>query len=408
MRLFTWNELAKNLFASYNDLTDKEMKAVETLILQLKISEGASDEERIVVVEDFFKSNFSVDKNADGEDAERLDKIIKTKICNNRGMYKLFIATLKKMNIRYQVVFPSKRDDLSLDENLENYRLIDDNLLYFPSTDNFLEPLNQGMRYPYVEPYMAATRGLFLKSTTLGTFTSALASFDSIPIQPYEKSAHDMQVKLAFNAAMDSLELHSKQILYGYGAMSYRPAYIYLAKEKIADFNKNIIKSVAKSENIRNIKVENTSMTDGLANKPLTFEADITTTDMMEMAGNRILVKLGEVIGPQEQMYQEKPRQLPILIQYPHRLDREITFTIPTGYKVKNLSDLNIDIREKTTGKETMGFVSSYNESGNDIHIMVHEFYKVVDYPVSMFDEFRKVINASADFNKVVLVLEKK
>ncbi|MEI9957560.1 MAG: hypothetical protein WDM90_14975 [Ferruginibacter sp.] len=46
--------------------------------------------------------------------------------------------------------------------------------------------------------------------------------------------------------------------------------------------------------------------------KPLTIEADITTADLLEVAGKKILVKLGEVIGPQEEMYQEKARQLPL------------------------------------------------------------------------------------------------
>jgi hypothetical protein len=107
-------------------------------------------------------------------------------------------------------------------------------------------------------------------------------------------------------------------------------------------------------------------------------------------------------------MYQEKARQLPVTMQYPHVLDRDITFTIPDGYQIKNISDINMNVTDKKTGKETMGFVSSYKLNGSELKILVHEFYSVTDYPVTMFDEFKKVINASADFNKVVLVLEKK
>jgi hypothetical protein len=107
-------------------------------------------------------------------------------------------------------------------------------------------------------------------------------------------------------------------------------------------------------------------------------------------------------------MYQEKPRQLPITLQYPHALDRDITFIIPNGYQVKNLNELEMNITDKNAGKETMGFISAYTLKGNELKIKLHEFYKATDYPISMLENFKKVINASADFNKIVLILEKK
>ncbi len=408
VRLYTWNELAKNVYNNYTAFTEKELKAVEGFLKQLTISASATEEEKIVALEDFLKTTINADKEGIGEDADKIEKIVKTKIASNEGLNKLFIACMDKLKINWQIVFPSKRNELPLDEELENFRLVDEPLFYFPATGNFLEPDNAGFRYPFIQPYWAATKGLFLKGTTIGTFKTALASFDDIPMQPYEKSAHNMEVVVRFNAAMDSLEFHSKQILLGYGASYIRPAYSFTPKDKLEDLNKAIIKSVAKSENIKNIKVENTAMTDGFLNKPLIIEGDITSAELLEIAGKRFLVKIGDVIGPQEQMYQEKPRQLPLVIQYPHALDRDITFIVPDGYQVKNLTDLDMNITDKNTGKETMGFISTYKLTGNQLKINLHEFYKQTDYPITMIEEFKKVINASADFNKIVLVLEKK
>jgi hypothetical protein len=67
-----------------------------------------------------------------------------------------------------------------------------------------------------------------------------------------------------------------------------------------------------------------------------------------------------------------------------------------------------MNITDKNSGTETMGFVSTYTLNGNELKIKLHEFYKQIAYPVTMIDEFKKVINASADFNKIVLILEKK
>lgn len=408
VRNFTWNDLAKNVYSSYSTYTDKEAKAAENFLKALILPANASEEQKIAALEDYIKSNINSDKNAIGEDADKVDKIVKTKVSSNDGLSRLFIVCMDKLGINWQIVYPSKRDDIPLDEELENYRLIEEHLFYFPSTGHFIEPANASFRYPYITPNMAATRGLFLEGTSIGNFKTAIASFGDIGMQPMAENAHNMEVSLSLNEALDSVELHSKQVLLGYAAAFYRPIYNFVEKDKIEEFNKSIVSAVVKAENIRNIKADNTAFADGLSKKPLTITADITTGNLVETAGKKLLIKIGEVIGPQEQMYQEKPRQLPISIEYPHALDRDISFTIPDGYQVKNLSDLNMNVTDKESGKETMGFVSSYTLTGNVLHIKVHEFYGQTDYPLGQFEIFKKVINASADFNKVTLVLEKK
>jgi hypothetical protein len=55
-----------------------------------------------------------------------------------------------------------------------------------------------------------------------------------------------------------------------------------------------------------------------------------------------------------------------------------------------------------------MGFNSSYQAEGNIVKINILEEYRRTNYPLSQFEDFKKVINAAADFNKVTLVLEKK
>ena len=62
----------------------------------------------------------------------------------------------------------------------------------------------------------------------------------------------------------------------------------------------------------------------------------------------------------------------------------------------------------KENDQLTMGFVSSYMMEGNTLTITIMEEYRKTSYPLSQYDDFRKIINAAADFNKVALVLEKK
>jgi hypothetical protein len=128
----------------------------------------------------------------------------------------------------------------------------------------------------------------------------------------------------------------------------------------------------------------------------------------MEKAGPKYLFKLGDVIGRQVEMYQEKERKLPIDIAYPHTLYRTITLNIPDGYKVSNPESIKMMVEHKSpSGEQTMAFISDYKMDGKKMLITVKEFYNQVHYPASDIEIFKKVINAAADFNKVVLVLEK-
>jgi hypothetical protein len=129
----------------------------------------------------------------------------------------------------------------------------------------------------------------------------------------------------------------------------------------------------------------------------------------MGKAGPKYLFKVGEVIGAQAEFYQSEKRVLPIDVAFPHELPRRILVNIPEGYKVSNPEVLNKEIIHKdSTAKTILSFTSKYSFEGNTLIIDVNELYDMMELPVSDFDIFAKVINAAADFNKLVLILEKK
>jgi len=113
-------------------------------------------------------------------------------------------------------------------------------------------------------------------------------------------------------------------------------------------------------------------------------------------------------IGPQVEMYQEKPRQEPINIEFSQVEERHIEFTIPPGYVITNPDDLKINQIFSQNGELSAGFVTDYTIEGNKLKVHIMEQYRSTYYPLSDFEVYKKVINASSDFNKVVLVLTKK
>jgi hypothetical protein len=101
------------------------------------------------------------------------------------------------------------------------------------------------------------------------------------------------------------------------------------------------------------------------------------------------------------------PVNLPIDVGLLRNYYRKIKFKIPAGYKVTNAKDLNMDVRMMNDGKISCIFNSKVESADGLLIITVIEYYNEPRYPVERYEDFRKVINAAADFNKKTLLLSK-
>ena len=66
-----------------------------------------------------------------------------------------------------------------------------------------------------------------------------------------------------------------------------------------------------------------------------------------------------------------------------------------------------MDYKTIINGKTEAQFVSNYKKNGDEIIVENTEFYNIINYPLDKFEEYKDVINAAADFNKIVIVVMK-
>lgn len=406
-RLFTWNELAKRAYAAYTNYTDKEMKKVDGLIKSNKWASNGNAEQTVVAIEHYLKKNISTREDIDADEAASLEFIIKNKIASHRGIMRLYGAIFNKLGITHEFVMCGSREDYTVDKTFENWANCDNELIYFPTLKKYMAPTLLEMRYPFINPLWTNTMGIFCKGTTIGNFTTAIADIHTIAGEDFTKNSLNIEAKVKLNASLDTLVVSSRQLLSGYSAVNYRAMFNFSSEDYQKQMLKEMVKFGTNSEHVISSKILNREMENYQENKPFILDVVVNASELVERAGNKILVKIGEIIGPQAEMYQEKPRQFDMDVAYPHALVRTIEFEIPEGYRVKNLNDLVISRVHRDGDRTTMGFESSYKQEGNVIKIRVVEEYRDVQYPLEWYDEFRKVINAAADFNKVTLVLEK-
>ncbi|HMK24868.1 MAG TPA: DUF3857 domain-containing protein [Chitinophagaceae bacterium] len=407
-RLLTWDELAKRIYQNYTNYSDKEIKKVNDLVSDMKVKNLANETEKIVAVENYIKTNFATREDIGGDDAENLEKVIKSKLASYLGIVRLYGAIFQQLNIQYEFVLTADRTKYSIDKNFENWNNCDNPVLYFPAVKKFMAPTLSEFRLPWIDPNWGNANAFFCKSTTIGNFTTAFGEVKMIPLEDYTKSVINTEADIQLNESADTLIVNISQIYSGYAASTYKAIFTFSPDETKKLVTKEMIKFGTNSENLVSSKMENADFESYHDNKPFILSATVKASELVEKAGNKTIIKIGDIIGPQVEMYQEKPRQFPMNLDFPHILERKINFTIPDGYIVKNLDDLKISHTYQENGQTTMGFNSSYQVAGNIVKITVLEEYRRTYYPLSQFEDFKTVINAAADFNKVALVLEKK
>jgi hypothetical protein len=407
-RLFTWNELAKRVFGVYTYYTDRENRKIAELVTENGWDKLSDELSKIKAVENYIKRKFTYNEELTSEEGNSLVSVLQNKIGGTIGTVRLYSAVFKNLGINFQFVLTANREKFIIDRDFENWNNCDNPLFYFPAEGKFIAPTRTDYRYPWISPLWGDANGLFCKSTTLGNFSTALAEIKHIPLEDYTGSFDDIEARLELNPGLDSLTIDDRQMFKGYNATGFRDAFNYSNDEQKTNIIKQLAKSFASTDHILFSEILNPEFDKENTNEPLILHTKTKSSELVERAGNKLLIKIGMAIGPQVEMYQEKPRQESVDMQFGHVEERKLDLVIPDGYAISNPNDLKIDQTFVENGELTMGFVSTYEIKGNLLSIHIMEQYRKTFYPMSQFDQFRKIINASSDFNKVVLVLEKK
>jgi hypothetical protein len=220
----------------------------------------------------------------------------------------------------------------------------------------------------------------------------------------YKVSFDNMNAVIRFDKDLKNVDIQLKREFNGHADGLLRAAYFYSDEDARTKMIDDLMKSTFKDVKISNTKVSNYDLAKDDYTKPMVMEATLSSPSLIENAGSNVIFSIGDVIGQQVEMYQDHVRQNPIDANYPHSYQRVIVVNIPEGYSVKGLDKLNMNIVYDDKG---IGFTCGYKLEGSTLTVTVNEYYKQYQLPVAAYDDFKKVINAAADFNKIKLVLSK-
>jgi hypothetical protein len=405
--LYTWSDIVQQEYTILHNLESKELSAVNKLYKKLKINQSDTDDEKISKIENYIKSNIIIQEVYQDEKLT-LDKVIHNKFGGKDDLTKLYTALFHLASIDYQLVYTSKRDELPFDGSFESWRFLNNYIFYFPTTNKYLTPEEMNYRYPMIPYNLTFTEGLFMKNVSVAGLETAVASVKFIPPLDAQSTANHIDVDVSFTPTLEMAHIRATQSLKGYYAVYVQPYYSQLTVDKQQQLLEDLMKGITKDTQYTKLWAENTDPNTNLIDTPFVVHAELDGNALIEQAGNRMLFKVGELIGPQMELYQDKQRKLKIENDYNREYIRTLKITIPDGYVINNLNDINIKHVYEKDGKMIFNFISSYTLNGNLLTINVNETYREISCPLDKYENYRSVINGAADFNKVVLVFEPK
>ena len=402
----SYNNVAQNLFDFYYSTYSKlEKKLINKFAKNFKFDDGLRDENKARIIDLFIKENIYISEN----DSENLTNVLKTKTANETGVIKLYIALFEKFDVTHEMVLTSNRLQLKFDKDFEATNFLQEFLFYFPASKKYLSPSKFGTRFGFPPPYFMNNFGLFVTGYDINGKRKAFSEVKFIEGIPASLSSDEMLIEVNFNTkdlTKNTIALERK--LNGYYAMNLHPFMNLIQPNRINE----VIDQYFVQNSDKNAKVlkrefinEDPSL---FGVKPFVVKFDISSDYFVEKKGDKYLFKLGDLIGPQMEMQQEKKRILPLEAEFNRSYYRTIKIHIPEGYQISNLEDIIIKNSYTTKDKELFIFDSYYTLEGNVLTVTADEHYRETFVAPEIFEAYRTVINSAADFNKVTLILEPK
>ena len=406
--LFSYGELAKLIYKKFHENLDKNnVKFAKKISKKIDFPDDADERTKIRAIEEYVKSNVRiVEGNIPAEIG--MEELWDAKIFPEDRAVFLFSQLFDRFEIDYQIGLTSNRFDFKFDTDFELWRYADKYVIYFPNIDDYTTP-NYYDRLDFLDSRFINNHGLFVKRIELAGEKYGVGDIKFIPKNDYKDSGDTLIVEVDFN---DQGFVETKYDVYhsisGYKAEYIQPYYNEIDDEEDKlDLKESLLTFLDDDGEVEEMQVENLGIEHyGLA--PVISSGILKSDKFFEKARDNYLFKVGELIGPQAEMYSTDDRKLPVEEYFARHYDRTIKFTVPEGYTAKNLENLNIhEFYKNEDGELIMEFKSEFKREGDKITVRITEFYEDVVYPLAIFDEYQRVINAAADFNKVVVIFDK-
>jgi len=135
----------------------------------------------------------------------------------------------------------------------------------------------------------------------------------------------------------------------------------------------------------------------------LKYSETFVLGDLVRSAGKNYLVSIPALMGGQVQLKdKDRERKFDVNVGYPRILVWNITYTIPAGYTVKGVADLNQQV-----DNEAGAFITKAMVEGNTLKLSIKKVYKQIKTEKQQYSKMLEFIDAAYNFSQRRILLKK-
>jgi hypothetical protein len=420
LRLNSLNSFANNFHQNITKAEKKELSALKKINAQIGVGKGLSQQEKVMQIENHVKTHYYY-YNSGASVLSNIADIHSIKLFNLMGSLRLFYHLFKLNKIDAEIVLTTDKTDKWFDKNFNGTNYFDEALFYFPVFDKYMSPIYAGLRVGYPDATTTGQDGAFFKEVNVGNTSSFLHEMKHIPAIDKSFTGDTIDITLSINPDEHEITAGIRRVLTGYAASSlqYRLSSIDFEKEDededeedddeeyLTHVEDHYLGLSNESTIVSNRKLMNINNEDVLS-KPLILTADLKDYYLARTSNDSLKITIGAFIGKQSEMIQDIPRTLPVERRNNIHYYRIIKVDIPQGYTCLNTEELNREIYDEDNKSNAQAkFTVSVRQEGNKLIILCEEYFNRLIYPAEEYEKYQRVAQASADFNKQILLFKK-
>ena len=189
--VISYSEMADYIINTYTVGDKSDAKIIGKWLKESGAKNKASDEEKIWAYEYYLKSNLAV-IDISANELQEMSFVAENKLTSPTGFIKAIALACNELGIEYEIVITSDRSEILFDENFESFNYLKNYLIYFPSIDSYIDPLDKFGCVGLVSPLYQDNYGAFIKKVSLGDYVSGISQIKFIEGVGADDSHHDM------------------------------------------------------------------------------------------------------------------------------------------------------------------------------------------------------------------------
>ena len=331
-KVLTWNDASQRVYEMiYQDVNTKK---VDSWIKSLRIKDGSSLS-KAAQIEEYIKSNIFIQDFHLPEFSD-FDYIRSKKVSSERGIVGLYANLFKSLGIKHEVVLTSERSNVRFDPDFQSWNYLDKYLIYLNDGDTYIDPASNNFRLGCVEGDLTATHGLFIEIVKLGAFESAVGKIKYIHPAPFKANYDNMNIEISVDVDKANTRVINTRGFKGLSGGYFSKIYKALDDDQKQRILKDLMETKAPNPVYNSLKVLQKSDIEFIKDAEFLIFCDFNSSSFIEIAGNKLLLNVGESIGPQVELYFENDRK--VAAEYGHNrwYYRNIIVNIPEGYRIVN------------------------------------------------------------------------